>query len=280
MVLLTFVPQTFECMLFAGIAYGLFDMPIVFCFAMGYIISCISPSVMVPGLITLLQKGYGVEKGVVSSLIAAGTFDDIVCIILFGICKTVAYNEYGMSSGKSMDEAIGMLFTEFFIGLAVGIIMGLTCYFFKYLNGFRYLLELKAFYCFAMAIAFVAAGEKSGYKDTKYIASLIFGYVAYQFWGEDKPTSLLAWTWWFYQPIFFGCVGASLLFSQIRASDLGYGFVCILCGVILRLIIVFLISWTPGIYTVKERAFMACAWLPKATVQAALSGIILADATK
>jgi solute carrier family 9B (sodium/hydrogen exchanger), member 1/2 len=125
-------------LLFSGIAYGLFDMPIVFCFAMGYIVSCISPSVMVPGLITLVQKGYGVERGVCGSLIAAGTFDDIVCIILFGVCKTVGYNEYGMSSGKSMDEAIGMLFTEFFIGLAVGIVMGLSCYFFKYLNGFRY----------------------------------------------------------------------------------------------------------------------------------------------
>jgi Kef-type K+ transport system membrane component KefB len=95
---------------FSLIAYGLFDMPMPFCFALGYICSCISPSVMVPGLINLTERGYGKEKGVVSSLIAAGTFDDIVCIILFGVCKTIAYNEYGMSSGQSMGLAIGMLF--------------------------------------------------------------------------------------------------------------------------------------------------------------------------
>jgi len=76
----------------AFIAYGLFEMPLSFCFAMAYIISCISPSVMVPSLITLFQQGYGHKRGVISSLITAGTFDDIVCIIIFGICKTFVYS--------------------------------------------------------------------------------------------------------------------------------------------------------------------------------------------
>ena len=66
-----------------------------------------------------------------SSLIAAGTFDDIICIICFGICKTVAYNEYGMSTGKSMGLSIGMLFIENITGLGVGIIMGLVGFLFK-----------------------------------------------------------------------------------------------------------------------------------------------------
>jgi NhaP-type Na+/H+ or K+/H+ antiporter len=140
-------------------------------------------------------------------------------------------------------------------------------------------LELKAAYCLAIAIAFVIAGEKSKYKDTKYIGSLTFGYVAYRVWGEHKPTKELSWAWWAVQCIFFGCVGAALLFSQIRNSDLGYGFVCIICGVTVRLCAVMVLShWPRHFYTIKERAFMACAWFPKATVQAALCGVILTDA--
>jgi hypothetical protein len=73
-------------------ANGLFGMPVAFSYAMAYIISCISPSVMVPSLITLLQNGFGKKRGVVPSLIASGTFDDIICIIIFGICKTIIYN--------------------------------------------------------------------------------------------------------------------------------------------------------------------------------------------
>jgi NhaP-type Na+/H+ or K+/H+ antiporter len=58
-VFLTILPQSFESLVFSFIIYGFFNMPFSFCFALGYIISCISPSVMVPGLISLNERGYG-----------------------------------------------------------------------------------------------------------------------------------------------------------------------------------------------------------------------------
>jgi hypothetical protein len=47
--------------------------------------ACISVSVIVPGTMGLESRGYGKRKGIASSMIAAGTFDSILCIILFGI---------------------------------------------------------------------------------------------------------------------------------------------------------------------------------------------------
>lgn len=79
---------------------------------------------MIPGLISLLQRGFGIQKGICSSLIAAGTFEDIICIIAFAIFKEIAYSENGMSSEKSISLAIGMVILENVIGLAVGILMG------------------------------------------------------------------------------------------------------------------------------------------------------------
>jgi NhaP-type Na+/H+ or K+/H+ antiporter len=62
-------------------------------------------------------------------------------------------------------------------------------------------------------------------------------------------------------------VGAALLFSQIRISDIGYGCICIIGGLIIRLAAVVIVSqWPKDYFTIKERAFMALAWVPKATV--------------
>jgi hypothetical protein len=67
--------------------------------------------------------------------------------------------------------------------------------------------------------------------------------------------------------------------STIRPSDLGSGAICIICGVIIRLIMVFLVSLSRPLI-VKERLFMGVAWIAKATVQAAFASFILKDATK
>jgi len=156
---LAFLPQIFEAVTIALIAWGLFGMPMSLCFAMAFTISCISPSVMVPGLINLNDKGYGKEKGIISSLIAAGTFDDIICIICFGICKTIAYNDENLSSDKTLEVAIYILILENIAGLVVGFVMAMIGSFFKLLPKHWVTMHLKMWYCILCAIAFVNAGE-------------------------------------------------------------------------------------------------------------------------
>jgi Kef-type K+ transport system membrane component KefB len=71
----------------ALLAFLLFKIPLIVCYCIAYVVSCISPSVMVPGIMALGEKGYGKKKGIISTMIAAGTFEDILCIILFAVCK-------------------------------------------------------------------------------------------------------------------------------------------------------------------------------------------------
>ena len=281
MLTLCTIPQTFEALTLAFVAYGLFNMPFSLCFALAYAIACISPSVMIPGLISLMERGYGHEKGINAALIAAGTFDDILCIIFFQICKAVAFSDYNMLSGQPMSQAVGMVFLENAVGLVVGLVMGVIGLVFNKVPHPTLQMHLKMWYCIGLAIAYINLGTTySSFSDTKYIASLTTGYVCSRVWGDAKPTKELGYFWWFIQPLFFGCVGAALVFKQLTGQTIGYAIVCILCGIIVRIATVVIMTSIPGDrFTSKERAFTAFAWLPKATVQAAQASVILVAAT-
>jgi hypothetical protein len=102
-----------------------------------------------------------------------------------------------MNGDKSMSLAIGMLFVENVAGLIAGIIMGLIGWLFKFITGWKGTIYLKMCYCIGCAIGFVLVGEATHFANSKYIASLTFGYVSYWMWGEDKPSKELGWFWWF-----------------------------------------------------------------------------------
>jgi len=93
---LSFAPSWAEAIVIAFTIRGLFGYPYSICWATAFLIACISPSIMVPGIINLQQQGYGTKKGIPSTLISSGTFDDIIAIILFGISQQIAYQEFNM----------------------------------------------------------------------------------------------------------------------------------------------------------------------------------------
>ena len=101
--------------------------------------------------------------------------------------------------------------------------------------------------------------------------------MCFRYWKEDKPEHELAIFWMFCQPFLFGTVGAAVLFSKIEGSMILKGLVVIFIGVSARWIATFCVAFEKK-YNNKERAFMAFAWIPKATVQAALGGLTLAKA--
>jgi len=92
-VLISFLPQLVEATIIAVISRYLLDMPWPPCFLLGFTLSCISPSVLVPALVGLLEKGYGRVKGIPTTLIAAGTFDDIIMIVVNGICLSLTLTD-------------------------------------------------------------------------------------------------------------------------------------------------------------------------------------------
>jgi NhaP-type Na+/H+ or K+/H+ antiporter len=70
----------------ALMTYIIFGMPLSLCFALGFILGAVSPAVLVPSCMILQEQGYGVKKGIPTTLIAASSFDDIIAITIFGVC--------------------------------------------------------------------------------------------------------------------------------------------------------------------------------------------------
>jgi hypothetical protein len=138
------------------------------------------------------ELGYGRSKGIAGSLIASCTFDNIICLILFGICKTVSF-EYAaiekhlVSKNKNIAWSISSIFVHNIAGVIAGIIMGLLGWFFKFIQHKSYCLNLKCAFAIVTAISLIIAAELSTFKNAKYIACLSFGYTCFRVWGEHKP---------------------------------------------------------------------------------------------
>lgn len=95
-----------------------------------------------------------------------------------------------------------------------------------------------------------------------------------------KPEHLLSAFWIFCQPFLFGTVGASIKFDDMDGSLLGKSFIVIFAGVATRWSMAYFVCGLEGKFTRGERVLMASAWIPKATVQAALSYTVIAMTDK
>jgi Kef-type K+ transport system membrane component KefB len=76
------------------------------------------------------------------------------------------------------------------------------------------------------------------------------------------------------EPILFVTVGSTLDFSEVSGGTVPRAVCIVLTGVTLRTLCTYLVMCGFN-YTNKEKLFFALAWTPKATVQAALSGMFL-----
>ncbi len=278
-VLLTLCPQIFEACAAALASRFIFSMPWPLCFAQGFTLGAVSPAVLVPSLMILQKEGYGVVKGIPTTLIAASSFDDIIAITVFGVCITIAFNEApgGVAEeGDSIGFEVLMNGVQLLAGLAIGLLVGYAMKLFN-MCAKEKTKYWKLLVCLLMAFAVPVVSEVTKFYEAKFVCIIFFGFMAYRVWGEDKPEHELAIFWMFCQPFLFGSVGAAVLFEKIDPSLLGKGIGVIMIGVIARWIGTF-VAGLERKYNNYERAFMAFSWIPKATVQAALGGVTLSTA--
>ena len=67
---------------------------------LGYAIASTAPAITVPNMLYANENGYGKKKGIGSTVIAAVSFDNIHCIIAFGIVRTISESNAAIASGK------------------------------------------------------------------------------------------------------------------------------------------------------------------------------------
>ncbi|CAL8104569.1 unnamed protein product [Calicophoron daubneyi] len=84
----------------------------------------------------------------------------------------------------------------------------------------------------------------------------------------------MATLWWIVQPVLFSLIGYEVDFTRLRGTATGNGMLCSLIGWVFRFLAT-IAAVLPSNLNMRERLFVACAWLPKATVQAAIGPVAL-----
>ena len=233
-------------------------------------------------------------------MLAASSFDDICAITMFSIFSTITFDVIKaeeaeilaasntgtttavVSGGADVKTMIGMsifyVVTGFFAGMLFGSCMGCfnseKC---KDLSD-RTSKILKFLLTLTIAIATPLVCNAIGFHESKYILIIFFGYFCFRVWGEDgRPDKELAMFWTFCQPFVFATVGASVQFKYIDGGSFGLSICVILLGLLMRWIGTYIAASEPK-FVHYEKMFLGFAWIPKATVQAAIGGTTLANA--
>ncbi|XP_002731851.2 sodium/hydrogen exchanger 9B2-like, partial [Saccoglossus kowalevskii] len=94
---LAFISCVIECIAAAIISVLLLDFPWVFGIMLGFVLGAVSPAVIVSSMLNLHGKGYGVNKGIPTLVIAAASVDDVIAITGFSVALGI-----GFSTGNVM----------------------------------------------------------------------------------------------------------------------------------------------------------------------------------
>ena len=269
-ILLAFVPAIFELAAIGLLAPLFFQISYLDAFILGSVLAAVSPAVVVPRMIQMIENKQGTSKGIPQIIVAGSSIDDVVVIVIFTALTTVATgNSLGVMTYFNIPLAV-------VLGIASGIVMGLLLvWFFK---KFHLRDTIKVIIICAISFGFVALEtllkETIGYSGL--LATITIGIVImskYKILAE-RLSQKYSKLWVVAEIILFVMVGATVDIHYF-IDNLGFGIMIILCGLAIRSIGV-LISLLKTKLNFKEKLFCAIAYMPKATVQAAIGGIPLA----
>jgi NhaP-type Na+/H+ or K+/H+ antiporter len=268
-VLMCFLPSCFEIIGFILIAPPLFHITILDAAIMGSVVAAVSPAVIIPRMIKLMEEGYGRENSIPSLLLAGTSVDDVFVIVLFTAFTSLA------TGNKVSVWDFGRIPVSILIGLTIGIISGfLLTAFFKRLHMRD---TVKVVIVLGISFLLIELGNRistvipmSGLLAIVSMAATIlktYGNLAKRLSSKFNKLWVVA------EVIVFVLVGASVNLKSAAAAGvisiivIAGGLVFRMLGVILCLVRTKLVK--------KERIFCMIAYTPKASVQAAIGTIPL-----
>lgn len=269
-ILMCFLPACFEILGMLVLAPPLLHISYLDAAIMGAVVGAVSPAVIVPKMLRLMEEGYGTQKGIPQMILAGASVDDVFVIVLFSAFT-------GLAQGESLSP---LRFAEIPVSILLGVLVGaalglLLAFFFQKVHmrdSIKVLLILSlSFLLVTLEDALEGIVPISG-----LLAVMSLG-IALQRKRDvvAKRLSLkFSKLWVAAELLLFVLVGATV--------DLHYAYAAGLSAVILIFgVLVFRMAgvWCCLLRTkliFKERLFCMLAYMPKATVQAAIGSVPLA----
>lgn len=269
-VLMCFVPAAFEITGMILLAPVLLPVTRLEAAVMGSVVAAVSPAVIVPKMIKLMKEGYGVRKGIPQIILAGASVDDVFVIVLFSAFTSLAQGkEISVISFVNIPVSI-------LLGAVIGMVLGyaLASYFQRV--GVRDAVKLLVFLSVSFLLTAAEGSLHTGITFSGLIAVMFMG-IGLQRKKMDSAKMLSGkfnQMWVFAEVILFTLVGASVDISYVSSAGLA-AVILIFAVLVFRMLGVCLcmagtkLNW-------KERIFCMLAYMPKATVQAAIGGLPMA----
>ena len=275
-VLMSFLPASFEILAYILFAPMLLGITRLEAAVMGAVLGAVSPAVVVPRMVRLMEEGRGTREGVPQLILAGASCDDVFVIVLFSAFT-------GMAQGGSVNlaEFVGIpvsICTGILLGLAVGWLLG-RFFDLAWNRGLPVRGSMKVLIVLGISFLLVAAEDwLEGILPLSGLLAVMAMACALRLWGVSSVTDRLSEKfgklWIAAEVLLFVLVGATVDIRYTLQAGAA-AMVMILLALCVRAVGVLLalagtrLDW-------KERLFCVIAYLPKATVQAAIGSVPLA----
>ena len=238
---------------------------------LGAILGAVSPAVVVPLMIDFMDRGRGTRKGIPTLILAASSIDDVFVIVLF----TILMGMYG-GEMSTVWMKLGEIPLSIVLGIIVGIIPGYLLY--RLFTTYDWQPPKRTIVVLATAIfiSWVETAVEAWVPVAGLLGVMAIGFIILE---KSEPiahliSQKLKKLWVFAELLLFVLVGAQVNVRVAWEAGLA-GAVVVVAGLLFRSAGTFLsLLGTP--LNMRERLFCVVAYIPKATVQAAIGAVPLA----
>lgn len=268
--LMCFLPASFEILGMILVAPHLLHISILEAAILGAVIAAVSPAVVVPKMIQLMEEGYGMNKQIPQIILAGASVDDVFVIVLFTSFTGLAQGDQisvmkfvnipisiiaGILIGAVIGIALGIFFTKVHMRDTIKVIIILSLAFI--LVSLEEMITIPVTFAALISVMFMGMFLKRKKADTSARLSAKFNKL-----------------WVMAEIILFVLVGASVDITFISKAGLKT-VILIFAVLVFRMAGVFICMLGTKLNG-RERLFCMLAYTPKATVQAAIGGVPLA----
>ena len=268
--LMCFVPACFEIAGMVLLAPSLLGISILEAALMGTVIAAVSPAVIVPKMLFLMENKIGTKKSIPQLIMAGASVDDVFVIVLF-----TAFT--GLLSGGEVSSASFLQIPIAIVtGLAAGILLGLVLSI--YFKRFHMRDSVKVLILLSISFLLVAMEKllKGKLPVSGLLAVMGMSATLLKTYGllAKRLSAKFNKLWVGAEILLFVLVGATVDIKYAVAA--GFAAVLLIFGVMIFRLAGVYVSLLKTPLTKKERVFCMIAYMPKATVQAAIGSIPLA----
>lgn len=276
-ILLSFLPASFEILAYFIFARIFFKIRSVDALLMGSVLAAVSPAVVVPRMVKLIEEKRGVEKSIPQMILACASCDDIFVLVLFSSFLSMAKGE-DVSLVSLVNVPISII-----LGIIVGAIIGYILYIvFEFFYKKGDMIRNSTKLIIILAISFLLVAMENILKDKIAFSSLlaviamscVFKIKA-NYEVSSRLSEKFGKLWIFAEVLLFVLVGAEV--NILYITKLGFISIAMIFLALIIRSLGTMISISGSNLNKKEKLFTVFSYMPKATVQAAIGAVPLAN---